>query len=248
MSEGWNSSNGRTDKQTGFDEEFSSREDVMQKKWIAILTLVTSAGCSTVKTTFVNVDSQGNLAPCPERCVKGVPAIVKVKTHVEVSITQKDYYRKMPSSGGASQYLEHLPHATIRTLDVTDVMTDKMVMIDPKRPVSGQGEFRVAYKDDGSGHLAALNYKAVDTTLKDSASLVSAALKVFGVKPHGFDSNSSKVVEVSRVIAVERFPADQCSHAEIERFVEQYINLCAPQDCQTPTIYAPNHPKIQGED
>lgn len=204
---------------------------------IALCVMLMALGCSAAKTTFVDVDSQGNLTPCPDRCVKGVPAVVKVKTHVEVSITQTDYYQKAADN----KSLTWVPEATLRTYDVRDIMMDKMVMIDPKRPASGEGEFKIAYSTDGSGQMTSVNYKAVDTTLKDSAALATAALKAFGVKPQSnvTDATNSTLVEVKRVIAVERFPADQCSQAEIERFIGQHINNCAPKDCSTQTLYAP---------
>lgn len=207
--------------------------------WLPML--VALAGCSTVKTTFVDVDSQGHFVENPQCCVPGVPSLVKVATQLEVSISQTDFWKVEKSKEPPFKKLVHLPSATVRNVDVQQVMSDKVVMVDPKRPLSGEGQFSIAYKKDGSGQIQAVNYKAVDETIKDSAALVTAALKVFGAKPTDAKSvggSNSNVLKVKRVIALERFPVGQCTQADIERFVGQYINSCTPLDCSTPTGYA----------
>lgn len=196
-------------------------------------------GCSSVKTTFVTVSPNGTLIENPDRCIHGVPAVVKVPTHLEVAIVQTDFLKV---EGDPSQKrLVPLPAATLRTVSIQEIQTDKVIMLDPKRPASGQGMFMVEYSEDGKGNVTKINYKAVDETLKNSAALATAALKAFGVKPTASrDPNDPvNVVRVEHTIAIQRFPINQCQQGDIEAFVAQYITLCAPSDCQSPTGYAP---------
>lgn len=210
-----------------------------RRLWFA--TVVSLAGCSAVKTTFVDVDSKGTFIENPCGCVHGVPSVVKVATHIEVSISQTDFWRIEQTAESPHKKLVHMPGAVVRTVGVEQVMTDKVVMVDPKRPLSGEGEFSIDFKKDGSGQIQAVNYKAIDETIKDSAALVTAALKVFRATATDASSvggTKSDVLKVTRVIALERFPVGQCTQAEIERFVGQYINSCTPLDCSMPTGYA----------
>ena len=70
----------------------------------------------------------------------------------------------------------------------------------------------------------------------------AAALKAFAVPTDanktGAGGQNSKLVTVDRKIAIQRFPINQCSQGDIESFVAQYVNHCAPEDCQTSTSYA----------
>jgi len=86
------------------------------------------------------------------------------------------------------------------------------------------------------GVIRSINYKALDETILNSAALAAAALTAFGVKTDtGSENNLTKV---ERTIAIQRFPVNRCSQSDIESFVAQYINLCAPKDCQSSTSYA----------
>jgi hypothetical protein len=186
----------------------------------------------------MKVDAKGNICEDPDRCVHGVPAMVKVPTHIEVKIVQTDYW-KIEEIGTSPKKLVHLPSATLRSVDISEVCVNKLVMIDPKRPASGSGSFAIEYDGDGKGVIKTINYKAVDETIKNSAALAAAALKAFGVKT-GTETGSTPdmLANVKRTIAIKRFPVGRCSQGEIESFVAQYINLCAPEDCTTSTSYA----------
>ena len=172
-----------------------------------LLLLFAVAGCSSVKTTFMSVDSNGCLIEDPKRCVQGVPAMISVPSQIEVKIIQTDYWKS--SDDGKS--LTPVPTSRSRDVEIKEISVKKMVMIDPKRPASGSGEFKIKYAEDGTGTIEALNYKAVDETLKNSAALVAAAMKV--VNPTGRKaaaiSEASSMIEVKRDIAVKRFPIDR---------------------------------------
>lgn len=213
----------------------------MRWKNLGLTFVLAMSGCSTVKTTFMSVDSSGKLTENPDRCVHGVPAVVQVPTHIEVRIKQTDYFRIESAEG--TKKLVPLPAATSRSVEVEEIKVNKLMMVDPKRPLSGTGDFSIDYSDDGKGVIDKLNYKAVDETLKNSAALATAAIKAFATsttngQKTGVGGANSKVVKVERVIALQRFPINQGSQAEIDAFVGEYVNYCGPEDCTTPTTYA----------
>jgi len=214
----------------------------MSRKSLGILLVMAFSGCSAARTTFLCVDTNGNFVGSPNHSVQGVPAVVKVPTHMEVEITQTDYW-KMVTAEDSRRQLAHLPEATSRSVVTREVTTNKLIMIDPKRPLSGEGQFAIQYGGNGEGAIQSVNYKAVDETLKNSAALAAAALRAFGTsttRAHetGIGSKNNKLVKVERVIAVQRFPIDACQPSEVEAYVNQYINDCTPFDCHSPTRYA----------
>lgn len=213
----------------------------MRWKNLGLTFVLVLSGCSAVKTTFMSVDSSGKLTENPDHCVHGVPAVVQVPTHIEVRIEQTDYFTIENTEG--TKTLVPLPAATSRNVKFEEIKVNKLIMVDPKRPASGTGDFSIVYSDDGKGLINKINYKAVDETLKNSAALANATIKAFATSASNGQKTSvggdnSKVVKVERVIALQRYPINQCSQAEIDTFVGEYINYCGPEDCTTPTAYA----------
>ena len=213
----------------------------MRWKILGLTFALAVSGCSTVKTTFMSVDSSGMLKENPDTCVHGVPAVVQVPTNIEVRIKQTDYFRIESEEGNSN--LVPLPATTSRNVEFVEIKVNKLIMVDPKRPLSGTGEFSVDYSDDGKGVIDKMNYKAVDETLKNSAALATAAIKAFATSTStgtksGIGGDKNNVVKVERVIAMQRFPINLCSQAEIDAFVGEYINNCGPDGCSNSTTYA----------
>jgi hypothetical protein len=213
----------------------------MDWKLLGMLACLGCSGCSLAKTTFLSVDPNGNFVETPNRCVHGVPAVVKVPTHLEVAITQTDYW-KIEQVSEQQKRLVHLPEATSRKVEAREITTNKLIMIDPKRPLSGEGQFSIEYSDNGEGVLQAVNYKAVDETLRNSAALAAAALRAFGtsasqVQETGIGGKDSKLVKVQRVIAVQRFPIEACRQPDIESTLAEFVHSNSPDQLQPSIPY-----------
>ncbi len=212
-------------------------------RWLVLLGLsMAILGCNSVRTTFLRQNECGQLYKSPEHHLKGVPVMFKVPTHVEVKIMQTDVW-KIEAEDSGPKKLVHVPAATSRKAATQTIQTEQMLLVDPKRPASGTGEFGFAYDPDGYGVLQSANYKAVDSTLKDSASLVTTALSTFGALSSvgdktGVASNNGNLVTAERTIAYRRFPINQSTDAEIEQFVGQYINICSTDECMKSPTYA----------
>ena len=98
------------------------------------------AGCSSVRTTFLKTNSAGEWVESPDMPRRGIPTMVQVPTHVDVKIIQTDVW-KVEDKDGADKKLKPLPKAASRKVTINEITTGQMVMIDPKRPLSGSGEF-----------------------------------------------------------------------------------------------------------
>jgi hypothetical protein len=204
-----------------------------------VIVVLFSTGCSIAKTRFMHVDSAGNVTESKQSPVHGVPAMIQVPTHHEVTITQTDFFLLDKDANDAPK-LVHLPEATKRTADVKQILMSRMVMIDPKRPASGIGEFSVAYHGDaadGKGHINTLSYYANDETIKNTGSLISTVVPLLRTGNAGSPDPKDKLVNTTRVIAMRRFPID-CSRADIDGFLMIYINGCNDGSCQSSPAYA----------
>lgn len=196
----------------------------MKIRSICLLMIVLANGCSTVKTTFMKVDPCGNLVESTGRCEHGIPIVVKTPTHIVVSIKQIDYYEKK------DKVITRLPDATVREVVFDKIESSKLVMLDPKRPISGTGQFSIKYDDFGNGTLTEAKYTAVDETIKNVGELVQAIVPISKFVPLGTTDNSIQVFPSNaRIVAEHTFPIEACSNGEIEAFVNQWIN-CGEMD------------------
>ncbi len=203
------------------------------------LLLMVNTGCNSIQTTFLQQNECGQLVKNSQHARRGVPVMVKVPTHVEVKIIQTDIWR-IDSQDKASKKLVHVPEATSRRAEIETVFTEQMFLINPKRPASGTGEFALGLSEDGKGILRSANYKAVDTTLKDSANLLTTAISTLGGVKTSIDRDSARIVSAERTVTYRRFPIDQNTESEIEQLLEQYINRCSTGDCILAPGYAPD--------
>lgn len=206
----------------------------MSLKLFGLLICTGLTGCSTVRTTFMKADPCGNLIESTGRCEKGVPVVVKTPTHVKVQIWQKDFYNI-----GDGKTAVHLQNATIRNVKIEKIETSKLVMLDPKRPISGIGQFEIKYDDFGNGSLAEVRYKSVDDTIKKIGELAATVAK----SGLGFvDGGETKwrIIETDeRLVAMRTFSIDACERGEVDAFVLQYINCNDESPCPTTARYAP---------
>ncbi len=208
---------------------------------VAVVALL-STGCSIAKTRFMHVDSAGNVTESNHCPAHGVPAMIQVPTHNEVTIKQTDFFI-VKKEGNDKPKLVPIPGAPKRTADVKQILMSQMVMIDPKRPASGVGEFSVAYHgslDEGKGYISSFTYHAEDETIKNTASLISTVVPLLKTGSNKADEDDQgNIVSSERVIALRRFPIN-CSKDEIDGFLVSYINGCNDGTCRSSPAYAQN--------
>lgn len=98
------------------------------------------------------------------------------------------------------------------------------MMLDPKRPLSGTGQFAIAYSQDGYGTIQTASYKAVDETIKNAAQLAAAVAGAITptFAPGGSNTITQVVETPDRIVAIQVFPIEACINGELEAFVRDW--------------------------
>lgn len=205
---------------------------------LMVLGLIT--GCSSIRTTSVDRTEHDQYIENCEEPLKGMPVMLRVPTHLEVSILETRYWQ-------IDEEADLQPLESKRAvLDIKHDLkyTEKMFVVDPLRPLSGDQEYGFSFTggtdgnaaEAGKGYLSGLSYKATDTSIVDSAALIGAALKRFGTTQanDGEGAAPSNVVETQRVIAFRRFDVNSPTFEnDVYAFLECYLNNRAcDQKCQ----------------
>ena len=147
----------------------------------SILLMLICVGCTSVKTTAINrTDSDifiGNSngkpkAHCAARPFDGVPITLRVPTHVDVYV--KEDIRLVAGDRKLVPYRDKR-HLSVET---NVVRTDKVFMVDPKRPAAGRMNHRMYFGEnagnvDNTQYFLALETYADDRTVQD----ITGALK-----------------------------------------------------------------------
>ncbi len=220
----------------------ASQHKEPKMRWIfaSIFCLLILTGCSAVKTKFMRVNECGDLVEANGKCEHGVPVVVKSPTHIMVKICQVDFYKVTGNS------FERMKEATVRKVCIDKIDMGKVVMLDPKRPISGQGQFSMTFDAEGNGTLVDASYKAVDETIKNVGELAKAGAALVALDsqtsaPTTQPISNIRVIETSeRVIAMRVFPIDSCGTGEIEAFVYHWINCDLSPENQPKACYASN--------
>ena len=114
------------------------------------LLLVSSLGCNTIRTTFLEQNECGHITKNSRHFKKGLPVMLEVPTHVDIKIVQTDFW-KIESKGNDPKKLVHMPEATGRRVDKSDVFTEQMFLVDPVRPAEGIGQFNFTFGNGADG-------------------------------------------------------------------------------------------------
>lgn len=201
-----------------------------------------SVGCTSIKTTVLDRREGGHLTKNPDLPLKGVPVMLRVPTHVDVTIEQVDYWTA-DDNGDLKLISENVPS---RHVSAEIKHTEKMFLVDPKRVASGSGIYGFTFdaEGDGAGHgyLQGASYEAVDTTLQESAALISTIASVAGRTTSRSElkmAEESQVITTTRTIAYRKFDINACSiEDDIRGFVNLYLNDCHAGCCQSNVRYS----------
>lgn len=197
-------------------------------------------GCNSIRTTPLDRTEAGNLV-CGNHseCLKGVPVMLKVPTHIEVKIYQRDYWYT-----NKKNVLVPIAQQTPTRFVETDVqMTEQMFLVDPKRPAAGTGLYAFKFnssaedKDAGRGYLKGISYQAEDETLTRSADLLTSLAGLLGKPPGAVGDKTSngrdrtdgdvKPYSTDRVVKMKRFDINSPTvDQDIRDFLDLHMNNC----------------------
>jgi len=215
-----------------------------------ILLAASLMGCTSVKSTALNRTESdvfiGNSngkprAHCAARPFNGVPITLRVPTHLDVVIKEKIYLKVGEERGSLSRL-----QADKRSLFVeTEVIeTDKVFMVDPKRPAAGQLDYTMKFGADESGtdggkdnsqYFSSIESRIQDDTIKDITGALKAVTDSLAAKTNVGDRDSRRptliLVPDVRTVAWRRFDIDACDfEQQVADFVAIHMNSC--NSCQ----------------
>ena len=200
---------------------------------LATLTLLVGLGCNSVKTIPMDRSEGGHLSPNPPCPLKGVPVMLRVPTHLDVTIEEVEYWT---SDGKCLTPVDDDLRGRHVTTEIQH--TEKMFLVDPKRVASGSGFYGFGFDGEGEkagkGYLKSAAYGATDTTLAETASLISSIVKLGAGAPRSAGdrmavglATEAEIVATTRTVAFRKFDINSPTLDEDVRcFCQMYLNAC----------------------
>lgn len=206
-----------------------------------LVLITTMIGCSSIRTTPIDRLDDDTMVVNPETPLKGVPVALRVPTHLEIQVVEKSYWLKSGIELNSVQRIRQdrkmgtVSGPSIRECRADIKYTERVFVVDPLRPGSGDQEYGFGFTssgepgtDPGKGYLKSLNYKSVDTTIKDSATLLAKSLDLIkGLQTDTGDENPTPTgtIVTERVVAFRRFDLNSPNfEAEVSHFLDMHLN------------------------
>jgi hypothetical protein len=193
-----------------------------------ILCLALAPGCTSLRSTIINRfeddtyagNSNGDLKRHDmARPYRGVPITIKVPTHVDVKIVETSYMYRGPSDELRELKLT-LPH---RDVEIATIETDKVFIVDFKRPLSGSLKYKATFGEDQ--YFDEISGKLEDTTITDVASLVATIVPMFGKPASTTNTLADELIVNKRVVAYRRFDIDAPDfELQVRCFLDEHLN------------------------
>ena len=219
------------------------KDDVMMR-FVLGLAILCFVGCTSITTNMWTRSEDDNLHPDPCQNLKGIPVMLKVPSHLEVTITETLY-------AAHDTERDELTVVDLKQRDLEAVSTlkytEKMFLVDPVKVAAGSGAYDFGFAktekgseikggDDsaaGHGYLHSIGYSATDTTITTSASLIANILggkSPATAKAEGAAATLAQdfgLVSFERVVAFRRFDlATPGYEQEVRMFLDANMNCC----------------------
>jgi hypothetical protein len=211
----------------------------MRRLWLFIFAATLVTGCHSIRTGMWSRCEDDQLHPDDCTHLNGVPVMLKVPSHLEVSIFETVY----AAHDATNARLQVVPLARRDLRVAADIKyTERMFLVDPVRVASGTGAYGFSFTGQnkvdvpnannealaGHGYMHGLNYKADDKTIVNSAALLANVLSI--------NSSSAKkssvtkefgLIPIEKVVAFRRFDLGApMVDAEVDAFLQMHMNAC----------------------
>jgi hypothetical protein len=171
----------------------------------------------------------------PDQPLKGMPVMLRVPSHLDVTVSQihtwvkQGVERPTHVEGGRPQF----------DVDCKLIEIEKMFVVDPLRPLSGDQEYGFGFYQPSAeypavhqGQLKSMAYKSVDTSIKDVAALAGAVIQRARLASTDSGGNTglnptedSPVFTTSHVVAFRRFDINEPDFEEsLRAFLSETVN------------------------
>jgi hypothetical protein len=234
---------------------------------VSIALCVSATGCASMKTTFFTRHEDETLCKDNEHPINGVPVMVNVPTHLEVKIQETIHLVKNPDTTEV-MLLNDMAPSEHRILAVEPQLhyTEKMFVLDPKRPFSGSASYGMQFASsiktptkesktgqpsganasamdaNGHGYLRSLNYSVDDKTITNAIDLIASLGPMLASPVAKSKSQDEAKIPVglhttTRTVAYGLFDlASPSFEDELNAFLQLNLNNCSSCNGMTGTI------------
>ncbi len=218
-------------------------------KWVIVLGLVATCGCSSFRTTAIDRCEHNTLVVNPERPMHGVPVSLRIPTHLELKVIETTYWEKQDIPGEKPTLVPLSTCRSTRSVTHNICYTEKIFLVDPLRPGAGLQNYGFEFtssgasQDAGKGYLKKVDYKIDDQTIKESANLVSNAIGLitaFQTSANNPSPNVGSLLATDRTVAYGRFDINRCGfEEEVAAFLDCQVNQSNCSNTPCPTVCVP---------
>ena len=230
---------------------------------ILFTALLGLSGCASFSTTPMTRQADNSISGdsngihrwfCRTRPYRGVPVKIRVKTHLDVFIKEK--YAICRVGGDKVNRWEEkslgTPEQPLRLLfvDSKPIDSEQIVITDFKRPASGSIDLKLDFTDEQ--YFKNVESKVVDTTITDSAALLTTILSGTGIIPAKSRLGIAENVDTpdfkwqERTVAYQRFDINAPDfEQQVEAFVNHHLNNCNSCGQFNSPSFDPNGTSIQ---
>lgn len=159
--------------------------------------------------------------------VKGIPITVKVPTHVKLYVYEKVFLQEVKVVDGVTEIREVELPIPVRDFAQDFIYTEKVIMVDFKRPAAGAFNLEVDLTEDQ--YLEKIQHDVTDETIQRVTELVGQLAPegigdlVAADDPGGLID--PKIKEIKSVVAVGVFEVDAPDfELQIAQFLECHLN------------------------
>lgn len=191
--------------------------------------LVVISGCRSSSSTMFS-RNESNSAWCQFEQVDGIPITVKIPTHLKLYVYDK-YFLEIDKIAG-SERLATADIPVLRDFAHEMVYTEKVVMVDFKRPAAGSANLKVDFTEDQ--YIKNYTQDITDETLQRVNELVATTLPSFFEASGGSEPQKieDRIKEVKSIVAVGMFEVDDPNfEMQVQQFLQDHVNCSAA--CQT---------------
>ena len=212
----------------------------MRKRIIATLLLAAivaiELGCSSSRST-VFLRDENNLC-WTKKCAKGVPITLKVPTHVKLFVYETHFLERVKVGEVERLQFMQTP-VVVRDFAQDYIYTEKMIMVDFKRPAAGAFNLDVEMTEDQ--YISRIQHDVTDETISEVGSLLTDLIEAdFFAPPTDLSSagglsldNNANVAKVKSVVAAGVFEIDD---PNFEKDIMEFVNCHINKPCSTGNI------------
>lgn len=209
---------------------------------LCFLAIPLATGCASFSATMLH-RGECNTGWEKERHLRGVP------THIRVDVIEKHYLVLDSDGKTVSRKSADFP---IREVIYTPIETEKIFLVDLKRPGAGTINATIDLNADEQ-YFNQIETKVVDTTIDAVGDLLAqiapggliGAPTAEGGEPKGDDPFKDRIKEVSSVVASEIFEIDSPSlERDMQDFLARHLNCCHTCSMLPTDAALPETPKL----